>query len=59
MKKMLFRKKPHKIIMVHAFQIWLKYFFIQKEKKTKLPCPMSAKLQGFMYNEIRIFLDRL
>ena len=38
--------------------------FIQKEKKsTKLPWPMSAKsdaqLPGFIYNEIRIFFNRL
>ena len=37
--------------------------FIQKEKKTKLPWPMSAKsdtqLPGFIYNEIRILLGCL
>ena len=34
MKKILFRKKPHKIIMAHECQIWSN-FFIQKDKKTR------------------------
>ena len=39
-----------------------KNFFLFKKKK-KLQWPMSAKsdtqLPGFMYNQIRIFMDRL
>ena len=33
---MLFRKKPHKIIMVYEYQMWQKIFFIQIEKKHKI-----------------------
>ena len=47
MKKILFRKKPHKIIMAHACQIWLKYFFIQKEKKHKITMAHECQVTRF------------
>ena len=40
-----------------------KNILFKKKEKTKLPWPMTAKpdtqLPGFIYNEIRFFLDRL
>ena len=40
-----------------------KNVFYSNRKKTKLPWPMNAKsdtsLPGFIYNKVRIFLNRL
>ena len=59
MSKLPFRKKP--LRNYHGIS---DKFFIQKEKKsTELPWAMSAKsdtqLPGFIYNEIKIFFNRL
>ena len=58
----LFRKKNPQ--NYHGQLVPNLIFFLFKEKKnTKLSWPMSAKfdtqLPNFIYNEIRIFLDRL
>ena len=62
MKKNIQKKPPTKLSWAMSAKSD-KTFFIQKEKKEKLPWPMSAKsdtqLPGFIYNEIRIFLDCL
>ena len=64
MKKILFRKKTHKIIMAYDCHIWQKNFLFKKKKKTQnYHGPMSAQsdtyLPCFIYDEIRIFLDHL
>ena len=67
MKEILFRKKPNKITMVHECQIWEKHFLFKKKKKNKITMTHDCQiwylvnrlLPGSIYNEIRIFLDRL
>ena len=63
MKKNIIQKKSPQNYHGPGKPNLIKFFYSKRKKNAKLPWPMSAKsdtqLPGFIYNEVRIFLDRL